>query len=198
MPVFRSVLSPSAPVFCPRADRLPPTGTTTKPPTAFRVPIVECDDTLLKTHVGPSHMYSMGSADPAVPTHLQDLFDKSVAQGDLAPTHQSNLAALLRRHSDAFATGPMDLGYCSVLEHDIDTGDAEPMRQPPRRPPLSARQAEEDILNEMLQTGVIEPSNSPWSSPVCMVRKKDGSYRYCVDYCRMNSVTSKMLFLCRM
>jgi len=194
VPVFSPVLSPSAPVFCPRADRLPPTGTTTKPPTAFRVPIVECDDTLLNTHVGPSHMFSMESADLTVPTHLQDLFDKSVAQGDLAPSHQSNLAALLRRHSDAFATGPMDLGYCSVLEHDIDTGDAEPIRQPPRRPPLSARQAEEDILNEMLQTGVIEPSNSPWSSPVCMVRKKDGSYRYCVDYRRMNSVTIKDAF----
>jgi len=100
----------------------------------------------------------------------------------------------MRRHSDAFATGPMDLGYCNVLEHDIDTGDAEPIRQPPRRPPLSARQAEEDILNEMLKTGVIEPSNSPWSSSVCMVRKKDGSYRYCVDYRRMNSVTIKDAF----
>ena len=55
-PVFRSVLSPSAPAFCPRADCLPPTGVITKPPTAFRVPIVECDDTLLKTHVGPSHI----------------------------------------------------------------------------------------------------------------------------------------------
>jgi len=87
-----------------------------------------------------------------------------------------------------------DLGYCSVLEHDIDTRDAEPIRQSPRRPPLSARQAEEDILNEMLKTGVIEQSNSPWSSPVCMVRKKDGSYRYCVDYRRMNSVTIKDAF----
>ena len=187
------MLSQSAPVFCPRADRLSPTGTTTKPLTAFRVPIVESDDTLLKTHVGPSHMFSMESADLTVRTHLQDLFDKSVAQVDLAPTHQSNLAALLRRYSDALATGPMDLGYCSVLEHDIDTGDAEPIRQPPRRPFLSARQAEEDILNEILQTGVIEPSNSPWSSPVCMVRK-DGSYRYCVDYRRMNSVTIKDAF----
>jgi len=138
----------------------------------------------------------MESTDLTVPSHLQGLFDKSVAEGDLALTHQCNLAALLRRHSDAFATGPMDLGYCSVLEHDIDTGDAEPIRQPPRRPPLSARQAEEDILNEMLQTGVIEPSNSPSSSPVCMVRKKDGSYRYCVDYRRMNSVTIKDALPC--
>ena len=148
------MLSPSAPVFCPRADRLPAAGTTTKPPTAFRVPVVECDDTLLKTHVGPSKIFSMESADLTVPMYLQDLFDIPVAQGDLAPTHQCNLAALLRRHSDAFATGPKvgpkDLGYCSVLQHNIDTGDAEPIRQPPCRPPLSARQAEEDILNEML------------------------------------------------
>jgi len=67
VPVFRSVLSPSAPVFCPRADHLLPTGVTTKPPTALRVPIVECDDTLLKTHVGPSHMCSMEPADLTVP-----------------------------------------------------------------------------------------------------------------------------------
>jgi len=103
----------------------------------------------------------MKSTDLTVPSHLQDLFNKSVTRGDLAPSHQCSLATLLRRHSDAYATGPMDLGYCSVLEHDIDTGDAEPIRQPPRRPHLSARQAEENILNEMLQTGVIEPSNSP-------------------------------------
>ena len=46
----------------------------------------------------------------------------------------------------------------------------------------------------MLKTGLIEPSNSPWLSPVCMVRKKDGSYRYCVDYRRMNSVTIEDTF----
>jgi len=51
----------------------------------------------------------------------------------------------MRRHADAFATGPMDLGFCDVLEHDIDTGDAEPIRQPSRRPTLSARQV--DILS---------------------------------------------------
>jgi len=53
----------------------------------------------------------MESTDLTVPPHLQDLFDKSVAQGDLAPSHQCSFAALMRRHSDAFATVPMDLGY---------------------------------------------------------------------------------------
>jgi len=196
------VLSPSAPVFCPRADRISPSGTVhpsvnvSRPPTALCVPLVEQDDTLLKTRVGvgPTSVFSMESTDLSVPPHLQDLFDISVTQSDLAPSHQCSLAVLMRRHSDAFATGPMDLGFCNVLEHDIDTGDAEPIRQPPRRPSLSARQAEKDILNEMLKTGVIEPSNSPWSSAVCMVRKEDGSYRYCVDYRRINSETIKDAF----
>ena len=128
VPVPRSVLSPNAPVFCPRADCFPPTGTIHpsvniwRPPAVLRVPMVERDDTLVKTRVGPSHVFSMESTDLTVSPHLQDLFDKSVAQGDLAPSHQCSLAALMRRHSDAFATGPMDdLRYCSVLEHDTTT-----------------------------------------------------------------------------
>jgi len=107
---------------------------------------------------------------------------------------QQNLAAVLRKNAEAFATSQLDLGYCADLQHDIDTGDALPIKQSPRRPPLSARQAEDDILNEMLNTGVIQPSNSPWSSPVCMVRKKDGSFRFCIDYRRMNAVTVKDAF----
>jgi len=134
VPIPRSVLSSSAPVFCPRADRIPPLGTVhpsmnvSRPPAALRVPLVERDDTLLKTRVGPSHMFSMESTDLTVPPHFQDLFDKSVTQRDLAPSHQYSLAALMRRQSDTFATGPMDLGYSDVLEHGIDTGDNRSIR----------------------------------------------------------------------
>ena len=79
--------------------------------------------------------------------------------------------------------------FCA--QHDIDTGDANPIKQPPRRPPISARDAEDDILDEMLQVGVIAPSMSPWSSPVCMVKKKDDTYRFCIDYRRLSDVTKK-------
>ncbi len=46
----------------------------------------------------------------------------------------------------------------------------------------------------MQNSGVIRPSNSPWSSPVVLVRKKDGSHRFCVDYREVNSVTKKDKF----
>ena len=126
-----------------------------------------------------------------VPPHLQELFDVTLEQCNLSPANQQQLACVLRRNSDTFAKDAMDIGYCSVLEHDIDTGDARPIKQPPRRPPIFARDAEDDILDEMLQVGVIAPSMSPWSSPVCMVKKKDDTYRFCIDYRGLNEVTKK-------
>ena len=44
-------------------------------------------------------------------------------------------------------------------------------------------------VNDMLSQGVIQPSTSPWSSPIVLVKKKDGSYRFCIDYRKLNSIT---------
>lgn len=56
------------------------------------------------------------------------------------------------------------------------------------------RQTTEDNVTDMLKRGVIRPSKSPWASPVVLVRKKDGSIRFCVDYRRLNTITSKDVY----
>jgi len=101
------------------------------------------------------------------------------------------LTSNLRRNSSAFATGPMDIGLCDAIQHDIETDDSNPIKQLTRRPPLAARDEEDKQLDEMLETGTIKPLYSPWSSPVRMAKKKNGSFRFCIDYRQLNAVTEK-------
>jgi len=55
----------------------------------------------------------------------------------LSPILASNFKDLLITHKDVFAKSPIDIGVCNLLEHDIDTADVAPIRQPPRRCPLA-------------------------------------------------------------
>jgi len=128
-----------------------------------------------------------------VPEHIRVLFLTTVQDNHLSQSLATGLKDLFLDHADTLATGPTDRGYCDLLQHDIDTGDIFPIKQSPRRPPFSARQAE-DILDEMLESGVIEASDSPWTSPVCLVKKKDGTFRFCVDYRRVNAVSRRDAF----
>ena len=81
------------------------------------------------------------------------------------------------------------LGHTHVIVHNIDTGASSPIRQHPRRLPYHHRAEVEKQVRDMLAQGVIQRSISPWSSPFILVKKKDGSYRFCMDYRKLNSVT---------
>jgi len=129
-----------------------------------------------------------------LPDHLQVLFCTTVERSHLTFDIVSDFKQLLLDHEATFAKSSDDLGFCPLLQHDIDTGDAKPIRQPPRRPPLASGRAEDDLVDEMLVAGVIEPSDSPWASPVCLVRKPDGKYRFRVDYRKVNAVSKQDAF----
>ena len=80
------------------------------------------------------------------------------------------------------------MGHTSIEQHRIDTRDSRPIKQAPRRLSLHLKEKAEVVVRKMLAKDVIEPSTSPCSSPVVLVRKKDGTTRFCVDYCKVNSV----------
>ncbi|XP_049306293.1 retrovirus-related Pol polyprotein from transposon 17.6 isoform X1 [Bactrocera dorsalis] len=97
---------------------------------------------------------------------------------------------LLEKYSSIFANEG-NTGRTGIVKHRINTGDAKPIRQAPRRVPLAKREDANKIIEDMHKNGVIEPSISPWSSPIVLVKKKDGSTRFCVDYRKLNDVTKK-------
>ncbi len=124
-----------------------------------------------------------------VPGHLKELFEKSTEL--LTDDEKAAFAVLLTKYQNVFSTGPGDLGRTHLVEHRINTGMAPPIKQRPRRQPIGKREAERDEIEKMLQLGLVEPSSSPWASPVVLVKKKCGSTRFCIDFRLLNDVTIK-------
>ena len=135
------------------------------------------------------HNERIEDLDGEVPEHLRELYQRSILK--LNTNQQQQVRTLLCEFSDLFSRGQHDLGRTDVIQHQINTGDATPLRQPPRRMPLARRREAQQAVEEMHKAGVIEPSSSPWASPVVLVRKKDGTTRFCVDYRKLNHVTKK-------
>ena len=125
-----------------------------------------------------------------LPHHLRDLVDQM--SGDLDGDQRRRLAEVLLEYADIFPVpGDPLTGHTDAVEHDINTGDRSPIRCAPRRMSPHKMKKEEDCVTEMLTGGQIEASDSPWSSPMVLVTKKDGGTRFCVDYRQLNDATIK-------
>ncbi|MCW4336190.1 MAG: reverse transcriptase family protein, partial [Candidatus Thiodiazotropha endolucinida] len=121
-----------------------------------------------------------------IPDHLRGLYEKSSA--GLDTDERVKLKTLLLKFQDSFSKNEWDLGLTHLTAHPINTGSAEPVKQPPRRVPLAYAAAEKQAIEDLKAKGVIRPSVSPWASPIVLVRKKDGGVRPCVDYRRVNQL----------
>lgn len=127
---------------------------------------------------------------PKLPDHLVELYNSS-SEKLTKDCHKVRLAEVLIKFADAFARNKSDLGSCSLIKHKIDTAGAAPVRQGLRRTPQGFEEEEEKYLQEQIDAGVIVPSKSAWASGVVLVRKTDGTVRWCIDYRALNSCTIK-------
>ena len=120
---------------------------------------------------------------------LQKLIDETTQ--NLDEDQKPHIEKLLDKYADVFVGEDGKLGRTDILQHVIDTGDNPPFKIRPYRLPVHMREEVEKQVNDMLEQGVISPSSSPYCSPVLLTKKSDGSFRFCIDYRRLNEQVYK-------
>ena len=98
---------------------------------------------------------------------------------------------MLYRFSDVISLPDSDIGRTEIIQHHINIQSAKPIKQAPHRLPFHHHKEVKKLVESMLDNKVIELSNGPWASPIVLVKKEDGSTRFCIDFHQFNSITRK-------
>ena len=149
---------------------------------------------------------SVASSDNETAEELDNLFELSAStklsnsdilrQFDaklthLQPSQQEDIRELIREYGHLFPDVP---SRTTLIEHDVNVGDAQPVKQHPYRLNPSKQAYLNNEIQYLLDNDLIEPSQSNWSSPCILVPKPDGSYRMCTDYRKVNNLTKTDTF----
>ena len=121
-------------------------------------------------------------------TSLEDL-GVNIDTDNLTADQLNTTKQVLNNWSDIFSKGPTDLGKADIVTHEIKLTDETPFKEPYGRFPPGLYEEVRIHLKGMLEAGASRESRSPYSSNVVLVRKKDGSLRFCIDFRKLNSRT---------
>ena len=113
---------------------------------------------------------------------------------DLLPKDRYLVQRYLEENRDIYAFEDDPLGRVTVWRHKIPTGDHPPIRSNPYRFSEIQKAEVEKQVTKMLRQGVIVPAVTSWSSPITLAPKRDGTWRFCVDYRKLNDITQKDSF----
>ena len=141
-------------------------------------------DIMLNPKWDIGQLYAVQLTNPPKAGHLPEV------PGTLDQNQKAALNKLLGEYRYVFSKEGDPISSTSLVEHEIYT-EGPPVRLPFRQQNPLVRAQEQSQVKEMLRDGVIRSSISPWASPVVMVKKKDGSMRFCVDFWKVNDATIK-------
>ena len=106
-----------------------------------------------------------------------------------SPEDVERVTRVIGNYPHAFSQSDIDLGHSDIIEHTIPLSDSQPFRERYRRIPPAMYAEVREHLQSMHKANVIRESFSPYASPVVLVRKKDGSLRFCIDFRKLNEKT---------
>ncbi len=109
----------------------------------------------------------------------------------LSPYNGCKLLSLINRYEDVFGENPKQPKRNNLIQHKIVTGDSLPVFQKTRRIPVAWEHEVDRQVQEMLNNDVIRKSESPWNSPITLVKKKDNTTRFVCDFRKLNDCTKK-------
>ena len=129
----------------------------------------------------------------SMPERLDNLFSKLDLSGiqEWPEDLQQKVHDLVVKYQHLFTLNDLELGKTAKVKHKIKLNNPVPFKDRYRHIPPHEFEEVWNHLQEMLKVGAIRKSVSPWASPVVLVRKKDGSLRFCIDLRKLNSQTIK-------
>jgi len=137
-------------------------------------------------------LYSMDAIHECYAIRVATVVDNNKLQ--LPEQMEPALATLLHTYRQVFDV-PIGLPPPRMHDHSIPLLEgSNPVKVKPYRYPHSQKAQIELMIQEMLNEGLIQPSTSPFSSPIILVKKKDGTWRFCTDYRALNVLTIKDSF----
>ena len=110
---------------------------------------------------------------------------------DITEKEKQIMLNLAKQYAQTLSKGPFDVGKTDKIRHTINTGDARPISVPPHRMNPMQRQELHRQIQALIEAGFVRESCSPWAAPALLVKKKDGTWRFCIDHRQLNDITKK-------
>lgn len=117
-----------------------------------------------------------------------------MANIDVPEEHKNQIGKIISSNRNLFAQKDTELGHTETVKMKLDTGEHPPIKNRPYRLPLTKRKCVDKAIDELMEAKIIERSRSPWSFPIVVVGKRDGTTRMCVDFRSLNKILKPISF----
>jgi len=117
-----------------------------------------------------------------------------IEDSHLSKEQRDQFRQLIREYADVFAEDENALGRTDEIQHEIKLTNETPVKQAHYRVAHNKKKFLDEEVQRMLKQGIVVESDSSWASPVVLIRKPNGKWRFCVDFRLLNAQTSKDAF----